>query len=482
VPVTVLALDLGTTMLKAALYVDGQPQSVRRLRVETRHLLQGWAEQDPRQWLQTLVDAVATLDLTAVQPDAIGLSAQSDTLVLATEAGEPVRPAMLWMDVRGADEAAGAEHALSRRAIHQTTGLRAAFNFTAPKAGWVRRHDPESFALARWIMQPKDYLFAWLTGEARTDPSSATRTLAFDQEADRWWQPMLAELDLPIELLPPVAADSREARPLRPTAAQALGLPAGIPVIVGAADRAAEALAAGVGGRRALLTSGTASAVVAALPRSGIAASSLGLDDRLITPRHARSDERLVLGSIPTTGAALEWLAKVSASGPDAVDALLDEAATAPPGSNGVLCVPSFDGARSIRWQPEAMGAVVGLSLSSTRADLVRSVIEGIGLEVRAILTSMDRHGVRIEELVLSGGLHRNAFVSQTMADITGLPAYVSDDPDAALTGAMLLADPTAATPTPSSRLEPHGARRDLYAQLVDRHEAATEAVLGLKR
>jgi xylulokinase len=226
---------------------------------------------------------------------------------------------------------------------------------------------------------------------------------------------------------------------LTAAAARRLGLPTGTPVVVGAADRAAEALGLGIGGPEAMISTGTATGVALAVPMS-----ERPIDDRITSPAHAIAGEALALLSIPTTGAIVEWLAGITRSGGrDPIRTLSSLAATSEPGARGVTVVPAFHGARSFRWQPDARGAIVGLDLGTSVADLARAVMEGIAFEVAACLEELERTGGSVEQSRLTGGGFAQPFACQLMADITGRPAHQSTEPHAALTGAMLLAGRT---------------------------------------
>jgi xylulokinase len=483
-----VAIDLGTTTCKAAVYVAGRLVASGSERLTTSYPAPGEAEQDPDSWVTatraTVQLALAKAGVTSV--DAIGLTAESDTLVLVDAEGDAVRPALLWMDARGGAEARQLSESMGGDEIYARTGLRSSFNFTFPKAAWTRVNEPQSFRRARWLMQPKDFLFRWLTGEALTDPSSASRTLGFDARAGAWSPSILHEFQLPERMLPALVSSSSASRPLGRVGALSLGLPRGTPVVIGAADRAAEALGVAASSERAMISSGTATGVAVTMPFAAFTN-----DDRIITPHHALAGELLALASIPTSGAVVEWLAGLS-RGPSAAATarLLNEAARTPPGARGAVSILSFTGARSLQWQPEARGAILGLELGITRADLARSIIEAVGQECRAIISALSTRLTHVTEVVLTGGLHRSDFVCQTMADITGLSAVRYAERDAALAGAMLLAsasvesidDVRAAAHKRlgrGKRFAPDPSRQEIYDGLASRYDAAMRASLA---
>jgi xylulokinase len=457
--------------------------------IATSHPSPGQAEQDPETWLDAAAACVrdACLEAEFRSVDAVGLTAQSDSLVVVGSNDRASRPALLWMDARGAAEAAQFEAAMGRGTIHERTGLRSSSNYTAPKAAWVRRAEPRLFDRAHWLMQPKDYLHFRLTGSPATDPSSASRTLLYDLQARSWWPDALEAFGIPGRLLPPIVASASGEQVLARASATAMGLAAGTPVIVGAADRAAEALGLGIGGSRAMVSSGTATGVALAFPRANRVT-----DDRVTTPCHALADELLALLSIPTSGAILDWLARLTAGRErHPVRSLLRDASGSSPGARGVMAVPTFAGARSFRWDARARGAFMGLELGTTRGDLARAVLEAIAFEVSACLRILRESVGPIDRLFLTGRGHTDPFVCRLMADVTGLPAVAFRERDAALAGAMLLAGAGVgawqdARAMAAGRLgrgtlfEPDPILHETYRGLAGRYEVAVGAALSL--
>lgn len=456
--------------------------------METFHSSPGEAEQDPDSWVAAAAACVRDVRSSAQfgSVDAVGLTAQSDTLVVVGADGRATRPALLWMDTRGAREAAEFEAAIGRAEIHRRTGLRSAFNYTGAKAAWVRRAEAATFDGVRWLLQPKDYLFLGLTGAAATDPSSASRTLLYDLDKGAWWPDALAAFGIPDRVVPHVEASASGDHRLTRAGATALGLNAGTPVVIGAADRAAEALGLGIGGAAAMVSTGTATGVALAFH------DTIHVDDdRVTTPCHALPHERLGMLSIPTSGAIVDWLARLlSAGGSGDAQSLVREASRSEPGARGVIAVPTFAGARSFRWEPRARGALMGLTLGTTDGDLARAVLEGIAFETAACVATLGTSVGAVDRLHLTGGVHADPFVCQLVADVTGLPSVTFGERDAALAGAMLLAGSAIGAWTDlraaaAARLgqgtwyEPDPRRHETYRGLADRYEAAVAGALS---
>lgn len=434
----ILTWDLGTTACKAALFTaDGDLLATAQAPVPTTYPQPTWAEQDPAAWWQAVLDTgravLAAPAARGVRVAAIGLSSQRETIVPVGPDGQPLGPAVLWMDRRAVEEAAELGAALGAEAIRAVTGLLPEATFSAAKILWLRRNQPDVFRRARWFLQPKDYLILRLTGAPALDPSLASRSLCYDIRAGRWWAPMLEHLGLNPERLPPVVPSGAAAGTLLPQVAAALDLPPGIPVAAGGGDRACEALGAAVAGGRVMVSTGTAtnvSAAVAALPPGALAG--------VLVSVHVLPGQWLLEQGISTGGAVLRWLRDLLG---EADYAALDAAAAGtPPGSRGLVLLPYFLGARATRWNPAARGAVFGLTLAHGRGDLARAAMEGLALEVRRCLDVLAGHGVHVAEVVALGGGARSALWAQIQAHATGRTVAVPVQTESASLGAMALA------------------------------------------
>lgn len=431
----ILTYDLGTTGLKTALFdpADGRLLALAEHEIPTGRPQPSWAEQDPLDWWQAVVETTrAALAGAPVQVAAIGLSSQRETVVPCSAEGEPLGPAVLWMDRRAQDEAGALAERLGVEEIHQVTGMAAETTFTAPKLLWLKRHQPDIYRAARWFLQPKDFLALRLTGAPFLDPSLASRSVLYDVRRRDWWPAMLEELELTPDRLPPVVDSSRAGGFLTRAAAEILGLPPFIPVAAGGGDRACEALGAAVGEGRVMESTGTATNVSAVAGRLG---------DRLapgiLTSAHVLPGHWMLEQGISTGGSILKWLR-------DSVTGLSYEemsrlAAHSRPGANGLLLLPFFMGARATRWNPQARGAFFGLTLGHQSGDLARAAMEGLALEIRACLELLDQQGVAVSELVTLGGGAASAVWRQIKADITGRPVNTVQVAHAASMGAMIL-------------------------------------------
>lgn len=436
-----VAIDVGTSGARAAAFdLDGNRQLEVRRGYPTASPAVGWAEQDPRAWRSAALAALRALvrELGSGQPvRAIGLTGQCPSVCLVDAREAPIGPGLIYRDNRAAVEAASIRERFGDDAIHTRTGhLPAAFHI-APKLMWLRTHEAELFARARWALQPRDLVAHALTGETATDGTHAAATLVFDIRRRAWATDLQEALDLPTELFPPLRPSAAPIGGLATSVARRVGLPAGLPVIIGGADSQACALGTGV---------------VAPGPVSEMAGSSTCLNASVPQPLkvlqvthfpHVVPGPFTTETGINTTGAAVAWVADLfyaprgrRAGGADY--ARLDrEVAGVVPGANGVLALPTLaDGERT---DPDLRAALTGLSLRHDRAVVARAVLEGVAFAIRDQLKLLTGVGAQANELRVSGGDTRLTTWNRIKADVIGIPV-VTVPGDAAVTGVAMLA------------------------------------------
>lgn len=431
----ILTLDLGTTALKVTLF-DLQAGVLASSHAEypTIHPKDGWAEQDPEAWWEAVVRAVRALDpatlFTGRRLIAIGLTSQREGVVPVDREGHPLARCIIWMDRRAQGEAED----LGRRFpdLHQRTGMLPEATFTAGKVLWLRRHEPDLLRRAALFLQPRDYLYYRLTGVPVTDPSLASRTMLYDLRRRTWAEDVLLAVGLRAAQLPPIHPSIWSPGKMTLEAAQALGLTAGTPVVVGGGDRPCEALGAGALEGRAMESTGTATniSLPGTLPEP--------LPAGILISAHVVPGLFLWEQGLTASGAILRWLESVV--GLAGESDLTARAAQSPPGARGLLLLPHFIGARAPWWNPRARAVWSGFTLAHTGDDMVRSVLEAIAFDGRGCLEVLERHGRRVEEVVLVGGGARSRVWAAIKANIWKKTVTLPRMTDAASLGAMVLA------------------------------------------
>jgi xylulokinase len=436
-----VAIDVGTSGARAtALDLAGERYLEVRRGYPTASPRPGWAEQDPRLWRSAALSALAGLvrELgSRRRVMAIGLTGQCPSVCLVDDRNRPLGPGLIYRDNRATREAAAIRQRFGDAEIHARTGhLPAAFH-VAPKLLWLNAHDRATFRKGRRALQPRDLVALALTGETATDGTHAAATLLYDIGRREWAGDIQDALGLARELMPPLRPSTAVVGGLTESAARRVGLPAGLPVVLGGADSQACALGTGV---------------VAAGPVSEMAGSSTCLNAAVRRPLsvlevthfpHVVPGPYTTETGINTTGAAIAWVADLlyaprgRRAGASDYARLDREVAAVPAGSDGVLALPTLgDGERT---DPDLRGAITGLSLRHDRATVARAVLEGVAFAIRDQLGLLTGAGARVSELRVSGGDTRLTSWSRIKADILGIPV-VTVPGDAAVTGVAMLA------------------------------------------
>jgi xylulokinase len=436
-----LAIDVGTSGARAAVFdLEGRRLLEVRRAYPTVSPREGWAEQDARLWRSCSLSAVrgAVAELApGTRVRAIGLTGQCPSVVGVDARGEPTGPGLIYRDNRAVAEADELRGLYGDAAIHARTGhLPAAFHVGA-KVLWLRGHRPVEFAATARFLQPRDIVVRALTGVEATDGTHAAATLFFDLRTRAWADDLLDAWDLERDIFPEVRGSWEAVGEVAPGVARRLGLPPGIPVVLGGADSQACALGAGVVAPGAISEMAGSSTCLNAVVEAP-------LPVLLVTHYpHVLPGPYTTETGINTTGLAIDWVARLAYGGrtgrPRPADwARLDsEVAAVEPGSGGVVAIPVLgDGERT---DPDLRGALTGLSLRHDRASIARAMLEGVACEIREQIELVREGGARVEELRISGGDARLSTWNRIKADVTGLPV-VSIPGDAAVTGVAMLA------------------------------------------
>jgi xylulokinase len=434
---TLLTFDLGTTACKVCLWdAGGRLLASADDGYPIHHPRPDWAEQDPADWWRAAVTAAGRcLAGQAVSRiAAIGLSSQREGVVPLGKDGEPLSRCVIWMDRRCRPQSAQLGQEFGESFLHRHTGVAPDPNYTACKLLWTHEHQPELLRAAEAFLQPRDYLYYRLTGERVTDYTLATRTMMLDIRRLAWWPEMFQRVGVRPDQFPPIHRSIEAPYRLAAPAASALGIPSGIPVSLGGGDRACEAVGVGLTGHRASDSTGTATQVSMVTDRLP---ESFG---RVPCGVHAIPGRYLFELGVTTTASAMRWLRDLLGLGGDDMPRLESEAAASPRGANGLLFFPFLMGARSTRWNPDARGLLLGMSLGHTRGDIARALMEGVGFEVAACLDGLRDLGLRPGEVLLMGGGARSALWARIKAEILDLPLHRPRYTEAASLGAALLA------------------------------------------
>lgn len=445
----ILALDVGTTAVKAAivdLAAGARIVAIAESPLALATPAPGWAEQDPADWWQATRIAVAALEGDDVRVGgrldvaAVAVTGQMQDLIALDAELAPVRAAILYSDVR-----ADAEHRVLVDELGPawTAAVGSAPDATnvAAKWRWLVAHEPHTVEATEVVaVGAHSVVVAHLTGIVRTDPTTAATTGYFDLRAGDWWAPSVTATGCP---LAPVHAVREPVGPVTTDAAATLGLAEGVPVVLAPGDAVATTvgvLGDAVGAAYAYLgTSGWVAATAAApRPAPGV----------IVLP--GLGDEHWIhVAPMATACGALDWARAVLFGGIDhaGFDALA-ASADRPAAADGVVFLPHLDGVRTPDDAPDATGVLVGVRRATERATVAAAVQEGLAHAVRTLveLIAPDADPLRV-----CGGGSMSRQLCRTIADVTGVPVVALDSAHAAVVGAAVTAGPAigaAADPT----------------------------------
>lgn len=399
-----------------------------------------WSEQDPSLWwrgtVQSIRDVMRKTKADPADVKGIGLTGQMHGLVLLDENGEVLRPAILWNDQRTASQCDAIRLKLGRERLIQITGNDALTGFTAPKILWVQEHEPDIWKRARHILLPKDYVRYKMTDAFGMDKADGAGTILFDLAKRDWSAEVSSALEIPAEYLPPTFEGTDVTGGLASSAAQELGLPAGIPVFGGGGDQAASAV--GTGAVRAGIVSislGTSGVVFAAADSPVIEP-----DGRLHAFCHSVPGKWHLMGVMLSAAGSLRWHRDTFAPNND-FDSLLEPAAQIPAGSDGLFFLPYLTGERTPHPDPLARGAFIGLTVRHSLPHLTRSVLEGVSFGLRDSFELMKSAGLKdATQVRVTGGGARSPLWRQILADVLQAEVVTVNTTEGAAYGAALLA------------------------------------------
>ncbi|MBE5758824.1 MAG: xylulokinase [Clostridiales bacterium] len=435
-----IAHDLGTSGNKATLYgLDGKLYASSLYEYPTYYPGVNYVEQNPADWWEAVCKSTITLmekaGVTASDIGGVSFSAQMMGCLLVDKDGEPLRPMIIWADQRSTKQADFLEKELGQQFIYKTTGHRISPAYSLEKLMWVRDNEPDVYKKAAKVLHAKDYIIYKLTGNFVTDYSDAGGMNLFDMTKRTWSPAIIAATGIRADLLPEVHPSSDIAGTITKEAAAACGLLEGTPVVIGGGDGSCATVGAGVARLGKTYCSMGSSAWIST------AANEPFFDPEMRTFNWIHLDPSLYTpnGTMQTAGYSYSWV-KNNLCDPELLEAaekgispyqLINKLAEkSPAGANNLLFLPYLLGERSPRWNPNTKGCFLGLTLTSTRNDMIRSVLEGVGYNMKVILDVINSK-FPVEDIMMIGGGARGMEWLQMLADIWQrkliVPEYIEE-------------------------------------------------------
>jgi glycerol kinase len=330
--------------------------------------------------------------------------------------GAALHPAIMWQDRRCAELAQAM--ADCNPLVYGKTGLKISPVFSALKMTWLRRNRPDIWNRTYKMIGIQDWVIHLLTGRFVTDQTFGSRTNLLDLEKRDWDPDLLALFEVDPGMLCELVEPGAIVGGLSPRMAAATGLAAGLPIVSAGGDQQCAALGLGLfAGGRAVSNTGTGSYLIGH-------ADQPALDEymRLSCNVSAVPGAYIVEAAVLTSGTIYRWFAESiftsEGAASDGFAAVNAAAQGAPPGCNGLLLLPHFKGCGSPYWDPAAKGVFFNLTLSTTRGEMARAILEGIAVEMKESLELVEKLCGTVASVTVSGGLTRAKLFNQIQSDI----------------------------------------------------------------
>lgn len=493
-----VGIDAGTTGVTVALFDErGRKRASAERDYPCLYEHPGWVEQDMEAVWGALCEAsreaLAVAQLPAAAIRSVGFSSQRGTFVLLDDARRPLAPAIVWNDARAGEMEAAIAERIDRERFRTITGMPLSASWAVAKLAWLGRHRPALLDAARWICNGQEYFLARLGAELlEGDPASLTLNGMLDIRRLNWSGEVCEAVGIDPAKLPPVGAPGRRVGSVSAAAAAATGLPAGTPLCRGAGDQQCAAVGAGVVRQgMAEITIGTSAMMVAHLDHPDLARG-----EKAYIGGHAVPGKWDLEGGAFAIGACLSWWRDQFGSvereaaarlGVSEYELLTLQAERSPAGSKGLLFHPFFAGQVTPYYDVSARGGFLGLTLAHARSDLIRSVLEGCGCEMRLMVEAFDADLVSgVQDLRLTGGGAGSPLFAQIVCDVVGRPVGLPQERECTALGAAMLGavgtgdvasidEATARMVTIERTLEPTAANRSVYDETYALFVAAYE-------
>lgn len=451
-----LGIDVGTTSTKClAVSASGEVLALTRNGYGMSHPREGWAEQDPQDYWNALVsvirqcaDEIERSGHSRRDIRSISMSTQGDTLIVTDSAGQPLAPAISWMDSRGTQECRELVEKTGEKFWYTTTGIALTSFSSACKIRWIARRQPELFERIDRVCYVPDYLALRLCGEFITDVPSASWQPMFEPAKRGYSQVVMDLVGVEREKLADPLESGELVGELLLEAASELGLDAGVTLRAGAFDQAAAATGSGASpDGTSVLSCGTAW-VLYSVSGSPI----VDKEGRIPVCCHTRPNEWGMVAPF-TGGAAYDWLGRNLREDETPTEPM-EETSTDPP-----VFIPHLYGGLSPDWRDYSRGSILGLTMTHTSQDIRLALMRGLAFEARRNVEVVEQLAGLVRSVIMVGGATNSPVWPQMIANALNRPVSVSDFAESACYGAAKLAAGEAAsdwkTPGSTRTLEP---------------------------
>lgn len=432
-----IGVDLGTSAVKLLLMEsDGTIKNIVSEEYPISFPHPGWSEQNPEDWWNAVVKGIHELTAQADRSQVAGISfgGQMHGLVVLDADDNVIRPAILWNDGRTQKETDYLNNSIGKEKLSAYCANIAFAGFTAPKILWMKHNEPDRFARIKKIMLPKDYIAYKLSGVHCTDVSDASGMLLFDVRNKKWSKEMCDICGISEDMLAKVYESYECVGTIKPDVAKELGLEDSVKIAAGAGDNAAAAVGTGtVGDGMCNISLGTSGTIF-------ISSKNFGVDKFNSIHAFAHADGHYhLMGCMLSAASCKAWwmndiLKTNDFKGEESpiTDDML--------GRNHVFFMPYLMGERSPYNNPNARAAFIGMSMDSTRTDMVQAVMEGISFGIRDSFEVARSLGIDIKRTKICGGGSKGDLAKKMMADILNIDVDVPENEQGPSMGGAMLA------------------------------------------
>ncbi len=409
----------------------------------------GWAEHDADAiwWAEFVQISRSLIEKSGVDPNSIisiGISALGACMLPVGSDGRPLRKAILYgIDTRAEAEIKELESVFGEEKIFQISGMKLSAQSTGPKILWLKNHEPRVYEQTRYFLTSQAYLVFRLTGKATLDIFTMADYTPMADIRKNSWSREITEYITPLDKIPVPSWSCDIAGSITKQASDETGLVEGTPVIVGTTDAGAEAVSTGINEPGDLMIMFGSTIFVVML------AEKLMPSPKLWATAWLDSTAYTLQGGTSTAGSLTRWfrdnfsaeeLAVQKSGGELAYAALAHLLRESSPGANGLITLPYFEGERTPVYDTQAKGVLFGLTLSHTRADVYRSLLEGIGFGIRHMIDTIVEEGAKPKRIIASAGGTRNRGWMQIVCDIANIEMVIPEQESSAPIGDAFMA------------------------------------------
>ncbi len=443
-------IDIGTTGSKAAIFdLEGNMLGSGYREYGCSYPKPSWIEQDPAQLVSEAMsaskEAIEKSGVDSKHIASVGFSTQRSCTNFIDKNGKLLRPMISWQDTRCTEEMEDILAKISEEEFYQITGMPLNTTWVLLKILWIRKNEPEIFDKVFKIIQLQDYTLRAFGAEGyNSDIPDGGFWGMWNTNKFEWSQRILKDFDIDQELLPELLPSGTKVGEITPAVSEKSGFAAGTPICVGAGDQNSAAIGAGVIHEGyASVSMGTAGNANAFLDKE-----FRDPDGKDMIVNQAIYGKWQIEGHQAGAAGVFRWFRdeiaalekeQAASAGTDVYDIINKKIAEVPAGSKGLILLPYLASSTSPRWNINARGVLAGLAFGHDRWCMARAFMEGVTLEMKDILTSMRKSGVKIEHVRIMGGATKSTLWNQIQSDVYDLQVDTLKVTDAAVIGAAIM-------------------------------------------